>query len=117
MRIASHIDNGVSHRKAHLRNLGLRTHRKRPSIRGSTNPSPPYRSPETSGSAQVRLSHALFSGHQLSGALFDFRAHYCHSVSIETHVFGFRLPANAQERKNSYQKNFGMSLIPQKTAL
>ena len=48
---------------------------KRPSIRGSTTPSPtttPNRSwrsppPETSGSARVRLSHPLFSGAQPSG--------------------------------------------------
>ena len=72
MRIVSLIDEEDVIERI-LRHLGLWTHRKRPSIRGSTNPSPPYRSwrsppPETSGSAQVRLSHALFSGHQLSGA-------------------------------------------------
>ena len=51
---------------------------KRPSIRGSTTPSPtttPNRSwrsppPETSGSARVRLSHPLFSGPQPSGGSF-----------------------------------------------
>ncbi len=42
---------------------------KRPSIRGSTTPNRSWRSPppETSGSAQVRLSHPLFSGPQPSG--------------------------------------------------
>jgi hypothetical protein len=29
--------------------------------------------------------------------VFDFRAHPCHSVPMETHAFGFRLPANAPE--------------------
>ena len=51
---------------------------KRPSIRASTIPSPtttPNRSwrsppPETSGSAQVRLLHPLFSGPQPSGGSF-----------------------------------------------
>ena len=29
--------------------------------------------------------------------VFDFRAHFCHFAPIETHAFGFRLPANAGE--------------------
>ena len=87
---------------------------KRPSIRGSTTPSStttPNRSwrsppPETSGSAQVRLSHPLFSGPQPSGgSVFDFRAHFCHSAPMETHAFGFRLRANAPEG----QKRFPIS--------
>jgi len=80
--------------------------------------SPP---PETSGSARVRLSHPLFSGPQPSRRqlfrvagtprnpkkpVFDFRAHFCHSAPIETHAFGFRLPANAPED----QKRFPISL-------
>src|SRR4029453_6590122 len=40
--------------------------------------------PETSGSARVRLSHPLFSGSQPPGAVFDFRAHFCHSAPMET---------------------------------
>ena len=104
------------------------TRPKRPSIRGSTTPSPtttPNRSwrcppPETSGSAQVRLSHPLFSGPQPSGGsffdlwnaprnpkrpVFDFRAHFCHSAPMETHAFGFTLRANAPEG----QKRFPIS--------
>jgi hypothetical protein len=27
----------------------------------------------------------------------DFRAHFCHSATMETHAFGFRLRANAPE--------------------
>ncbi len=76
---------------------------KRPSIRGSTTPSPtttPNRSwrsppPETSGSARVRLSHHLVQRppalrrqlFRVAGAprnpkkpVFDFRAHFCHSA-------------------------------------
>ncbi len=101
--------------------------RKRPSIRSSTIPSPtttPNRSwpsppAETSGSAQVRLSHPLFSGPQPSGGsffglraraatrkpVFDFRAQFCHSAPTETHAFGFSLRANAPEG----QKRFPIS--------
>ena len=86
---------------------------KRPSIRGSTTPSPtttPNRSwrsppPETSGSAQVRLSHPLFSGPQPSRAVFDFPTHFCHSAPMETHAIGSRLRANAPEG----QKRFPIS--------
>jgi hypothetical protein len=87
---------------------------KRPTLRGSTTPSPtttPNRSwrsplPETSGSARVRLSHPLFSGLQPSGGsffAFDFRAHSCHSAPIETHAFGFRLWANAPEGQKRFR--------------
>ena len=57
-------------------------------------------------SAQVHLSHPLFSGPQASGQpVFDFRAHFCHSAPMETHAFGFRLRANAPEG----QKRFPIS--------
>jgi hypothetical protein len=59
----------------------------------------------------VRLSHPLLSGPQLRRQLFwvvgapsnpkkpefDFRAHACHSAAMETHAFGFRLPAKNVE--------------------
>ena len=75
--------------------------------------------PETPGSARVRLSHPLFSGpHPPAAAfsgcgrapkpekpVFDFRAHFCHSAPMETHAFGFRLPANAPDG----QKRFPIS--------
>jgi hypothetical protein len=67
--------------------------------------SPP---PETSGSAQVRLSHPLFSGPQPSGGsffVFDLPAPYCQSAPTETHAFGFRLGTNAPEG----QKRFPIS--------
>ena len=38
--------------------------------------------------------------------MFDFLAHFCHSAPMETHAFGFRLPANAPEG----QKRFPISL-------
>ena len=38
-------------------------------------------------------------------AVFDFRAHFCHSAPMETHAFGFRLRANAPEG----QKRFPIS--------
>ena len=34
--------------------------------------------------------------------LFDFRAHFCHSAPMETHAFGFRLPANAPEGEKRF---------------
>ena len=59
-----------------------------------------------SGSAQVRLSHPLFSGPQPSGgSAFDFRAYFCHSAPMETHAFGFRHRDNAPEG----QKRFPIS--------
>ena len=112
---------------------------KRPSIRGSTTPSPtttPNRSwrsppPETSGSARVRLSHPLFSGPQPSGGagcdalrnpkkpVFDFRAHFCHSAPMETHAFGFRLRANAPEGQKRFpiSRKSGLSLSRPRAAV
>jgi hypothetical protein len=92
---------------------------KRPSIRGSTTPSPtttPNRSwrpppPETSGSARVRLSHPLFSGPALRRPVFDFQAHFCHSAPIETHAFGFRLPASAPGAKSDFLSVTGQTIV------
>ena len=43
-----------------------------------------------------------------AAAVFDFRAHFCHSAPMETHAFGFRLRANAPEG----QKRFPISTNP-----
>ena len=34
--------------------------------------------------------------------MFDFRARFCHSAPMETHAFGFRLPANAPEGEKRF---------------
>ena len=76
-----------------------------------TTPNRSWRSrpPETSGSAQVRLSHLFFSSPSPpAAAVFDFRAHFCHSAPMKTHAFGFRLRANAPEG----QKRFPISRPP-----
>ena len=39
--------------------------------------------------------------------VFDFRAHFCHSAPMETHAFGFRLPAQRPEG----QKRFPISRL------
>jgi hypothetical protein len=53
--------------------------------------SPP---PGTSGSAQVRRSHPLFSDPwvRLAAAVFDWRANFCHSALVETLAFRIRTP-------------------------
>jgi hypothetical protein len=75
----------------------------------TTTPNRSWRSPppETSGSAQVRLSHPLFSGPQPSGdSLLDFRAHFFHSAPRETYASGFRLPANAPQGQKRFPISF-----------
>ena len=37
--------------------------------------------------------------------VFDFRAHFCHCIYIETHAFGFRPPADAQEGQKRFPIN------------
>jgi hypothetical protein len=39
-----------------------------------------------------------------AAAVFDFRAHFCHSAPMETHAFGFRLLANAPEGQKRFPK-------------
>ena len=43
-----------------------------------------------------------------AAAVFDFRAHFCHSAPMETHAFGFTLRANAPEG----QKRFPIMQTP-----
>jgi hypothetical protein len=100
---------------------------KRPSIRGSTTPSPtttPNRSwrsppPERRQRPSAPLAPVVHRPPALRRQLFrvvgaprnpkkpvfDFRAHSCHSAPMETHAFGFRLPGNAPEG----QKRFPIS--------
>ena len=35
-------------------------------------------------------------------ALFDFRVRFCNIINVETHVFGFRLPANIPRAKGEF---------------
>jgi hypothetical protein len=45
----------------------------------------------------------LFSGRPaLWQFVFDFRAHFCHSVPIETHAFGFRLRPTPWEEPRDF---------------
>jgi hypothetical protein len=43
-----------------------------------------------------------FCNPQPAAPVFDFRAHSCHSAPMETHAFGFRLPANAPEGQKRF---------------
>ena len=39
-------------------------------------------------------------------AVFDLRAHFCHSAPMEMHAFGFRLRANAPEGQKRFPISF-----------
>ena len=60
--------------------------------------SPP---PETSGSAQVRLSHPLFSGPSPRAPVFDFRAHFFHSAPSGNARFRLQTPGQRPRRAKS----------------
>ena len=92
---------------------------KRPSIRGSTTPSPtttPNRSwrsrqlkrPGAPKCASLTPCSAAFSP---PAPVFDFRAHFCHSAPMEMHAFGFRLRANAPEGQKAISYQFSKSLF------
>jgi hypothetical protein len=54
-------------------------------------------------------SHPLFSGPS-PGAVFDFRAHFCHSAPMEAYAFGFRLRTNAPEGQKRFFDQSTMNL-------